>query len=106
MGDDASGQQAPIKKNWRDYFDIFKYFIPFFVYFIVVWLDNNYASKNDLTQVQLAVNQNTMSVEMAKEDTKDLRTEMFYEVQLIDEKLLAISEDLAEIKKLVEKNEK
>lgn len=91
------------KKNWKDYFDVFKYFIPFFVYFLIIWLDANYASNDELTEVKSAVSSNTVLAQSALEENKDLKQEVFYEIKLIDTKLLAISEDIAEIKKIVEK---
>jgi len=102
MEEEKAVPNSKIKKNWKDYFDVIKYFIPFFVYFIIIWLDSNYASTSDLTQVKVAVSDNSFNIQMAKESTKDLRTETFYEVQLIDEKLGSIEKNLAEIKKIIE----
>ena len=102
MEEETVSPDSKMKKHWKDYFDVFKYFIPFFVYFIIIWLDNNYASTDDLTQVKVAISDNSYNILITQESTKDLRTETFYEVRMIDEKLMAIAEDLGEIKKIVE----
>ena len=106
MGEEKNDAKETKKRNWLDYFDVFKYFIPFFVYFIVIWLDSNYASDEDLSDVRSSISDNTILVQRAIENNKDLENKLFYEIRLIDTKLSSISENIEEVKKIVEEEHK
>ena len=90
------------KKNWKDYFDVFKYFIPFFIYFAVIWLQSEFATKDELIQTNVDLVNAVKLSERAIEDNKDLENSIFYEIRIMDTKLDNISKELTELKKFVE----
>ena len=98
MEKESNTEQKPnfiVAAKFKDFFSIFKYFLPFFIYFIVVWLDNNYASSEKVNELAMQTVANEQKVER-------LRGDVYYEIQLIDAKLQNITDNLQEVKKIIE----
>jgi hypothetical protein len=102
MEEQGGNTPSILKKNWKDYFDVLKYFIPFFIYFIVIWLQSNFVTKNEFKEINAGLINATQLSEKAVEQNHELTNSLFYEIKLIDQKLGIMSEDIAELKILVE----